>query len=861
MAAADPAALAQAQAAADAAAAAAVAAQAEADAAAAEAAAVPGSRDDPLPETDLLAFVIRDPALSTTSINVPDPNLFLQTTGGDHYTIGGTAGDDTIIGGIGDDSIWGREGNDRLEGGDGADLIEGGPGDDIITDLGGPDVIEGGAGNDAIHSGNEEDVIFGDSGNDFIVNPSELGEIFGGEGDDFIFDGEHLGHTRGGDGDDWLENLGGGEDLFQGDNGVLVDAGGEPPTKGHDVFVGRGGNNDADMESGDDIIVDGPGIDRVEGQLGFDWVSFQNDLLGIDVDLDFTIFLRPILPPSNASILNRYDRIEGISGSPFGDILNGTANTAVSLLGNELEVANMGLIDGLAVMIPESTLVQLPNDPVTGEARGLGWTGGEIILGGGGSDLLNGEEGDDILDGDSALDVGLAVAGETTIYASMADLQARVFDGSLPVGDISISRSINNGGSAGDVDTALYAGDSAGYVIEGVAMTGVPSDEDGDGYIRVTDQDTVAGEGSDLLRNIERIRFQDGTVSVGGDAAVGNSLATGQPEIVGVTEVGGTLTATLGTVVDTDGFDSTSISWNWESELEAGVTGFAPIMREGTFADAIEVTGQSMVVSVAEAGLRVRVVGTFKDRLGVFEVVRSAPVSIGLPAGVLPPGLELPPVANFSGTAADLAAAPVVVDNVSRVGRPRLDVRVTGVPLASFPNNNFGTPVVAEDGIAVGNIALTFANAAGETGSFAAEIVAVSDEAGVVDQLNVDIVFSIRGNEVGPLVVGPTTATLTLDGAVFGVIDLSGDSRVNDAIGVTFGLVDMGVPAVAVTPDPPAATGVVSGRGRVRVSGTCENGTVASADADLNCRTRASGRFRCSGRGLAPGQEVNVSCN
>ena len=246
-----------------------------------------------------------------------------------------------------------------------------------------------------------EDRIFGDDGDDFIVNPSEFGEIFAGLGNDYIFDGEQLGHIRGGAGNDWMENLGGGEDLFQGDNGAAPELG-EPPIKGHDVFVNRGGNADGDMENGDDIVVDGPGIERVEGQLGFDWVSFQNDPFGVQVDLDLTIFDPPTLPPSNATVLNRYDRVEGISGSPSGDILNGTANPAGASNGNEL--VNFDLVTGLSDLVPASERRDLPPDPVTGEAQ-FGWSGGEIMLGGAGSDILVGEGGDDIIDGDAALEV------------------------------------------------------------------------------------------------------------------------------------------------------------------------------------------------------------------------------------------------------------------------------------------------------------------------------------------------------------------------------------------------------------------------------------------------------------------------
>ena len=387
-----------------------------------------GSTADPTGDSALVELVIRDPDFSTTNIRVPDATRFLQYTGGDHVAIGGTSGADTIIGGIGDDSLYGRDGNDRIEGGDGADHIEGGAGDDIITDLSGPDVIEGGAGNDAISTGNEEDIVFGDAGSDFIVNQSEFLEAFGGPGNDFIFDGYFLGHIRGGQDDDWMENLGGGEDLFQADMGAAPEAG-EPNHKGDDVMISRGGNNDADMENGDDIVVNGPGTDRVEGQLGFDWVSFQNDTEGVDVDLDLTAFLRPILPPSNATINNRIDRVEGFSGSPLPDILKGTDNPPGGDVGNELSISHgaageettdgFALIDGLNStatsfgVVPEVERKTQANDPVTGDAQ-FGWGGGEIILGGGGSDLITGEGGDDILDGDASLEVNISTPNPIT---------------------------------------------------------------------------------------------------------------------------------------------------------------------------------------------------------------------------------------------------------------------------------------------------------------------------------------------------------------------------------------------------------------------------------------------------------------
>ncbi len=605
---------------------------------------------DPVAEEGvLIPLVIRVADFLTTNIrNIFDAlgEWILQYTGGDHVTIGGTANPDTIVGGIGDDTLLGGAGNDRIEGGDGADLIEGGPGDDIITDMSGPDVIEGGEGNDAISSGNEEDIIFGDAGQDFIINSSEFGEIFGGLGNDFILDGVHLGHVRGGAGDDWMENLGGGEDLYQGDNGAAPEAG-EPAVKGNDVFIARGGNNDADMENGDDIVVDGPGIERVEGQNGFDWVSFQNDIFGVKVDLDLTIFNRPTIPPSNNSVQNRYDRVEGISGSPFGDILNGTGNAPGTTSGNEL--VNFDLIDGLQAMVPMSERGVLPPDPVTGEAQS-GWDGGEIIIGGAGSDLLVGEGGDDILDGDAALDVALMVVGDTTRYTSMQQLSGDVFSGLINPGNISISRVISDQDDMdNDTDTAIYSGNRASYSIESVL--GVITDSNGDGFIRVTDNrllpaglpvDRMGNEGADLVRNIERLQFADQTVviplGVAGSGGNNNSVVAGSPTILGTLDVGQVLTASSAGVTDADNVSSGgavtgTVEWTWEVELEPLSGFFQPIVRLAAGADEVEVQGETMVLTPEEAGLRIRVIGVFQDEAGVFELIRSAPAQVsGVPA-------------------------------------------------------------------------------------------------------------------------------------------------------------------------------------------------------------------------------------
>ena len=397
---------------------------------------------DPGPEESFFELVIRDANDSTSDISVAENALFLQYTGGDHVVIGGSIGPDTMIGGIGDDSIWGRAGDDRIEGGDGADHIEGGSGNDIITDLSGPDVIEGGEGHDAINAGNgPEDFIFGDNGSDFLVNPYDFAMLFGGPGNDFLYDGWTIGHHRGGAGDDWIENRGSGEEIMQGDFGMAPEFG-VSPEKGHDVIINLDGNADIDLENGDDIAIDGPGMDIFEGSFGFDWASFTNDAYGVEVDFDLRLSLLPVFPPSPSNYQNRFAEVEGLSGSAYSDLLRGTDNLPGLEAGNEMSIVTdangkvtedgFALIEGLNSadgkfgLVPEGERRQLLPDNVTGESQ-FGWVG-EIILGGGSSDLLVGEGGVDILDGDSALDVAISTpdpmfrTGEANLNRMLAEV-------------------------------------------------------------------------------------------------------------------------------------------------------------------------------------------------------------------------------------------------------------------------------------------------------------------------------------------------------------------------------------------------------------------------------------------------------
>ena len=265
--------------------------------------------DDPTGGSILNPLVTRDPLTN-----------FLKYTGEDHVVMGGTPGNDIIIASIGDDTLYGEGGNDRLEGGDGGDMLLGGDGDDIITDLGGDDVIQGGEGHDAIQGGNGLNLIIGGFGQDFINSGEDASEVFGGPGNDFILGSRANEQDMGNEGDDWIEH--GNADGSPGDN---FDPFGRDPVVGNDVYIGDTVVDIMNAEGGDDIIVGNGGQqDHYLGASGFDWAVYKDSPVGVIVFVDLVFENEATALGANPSTLDRYQSVEGISGSLHGDILIGS---------------------------------------------------------------------------------------------------------------------------------------------------------------------------------------------------------------------------------------------------------------------------------------------------------------------------------------------------------------------------------------------------------------------------------------------------------------------------------------------------------------------------------------------------------
>jgi hypothetical protein len=344
--------------------------------------------------------------------------------------------------------------------------------------------------------------VMGGDGDDFTNGGANINETFAGEGDDFVIAGQGEDAVFGDSGDDWEEG-GDQPDLLQGDSGNLffLDNSNKP---GHDILVGQGGDDDYDMEGGDDLGVGGPGIEKVAGASGFDWEIGLNDPQPQNQDLDLPLVGIDVL---TTDVRDRFNEVEALSGWDHDDVLRGDDAVPATVgglgfIGNDsLTAASLERISGLESLV----------GPLAGTAT---WGEGNILLGGAGDDLIEGRGANDVIDGDAWLrvqlkapDLSTAAPDDAMLVDGMTvdpdgagpqhSLQEDVFAGRLNPGDITAVRSIQT--TTMGNDTAVFTNTPADYTFTPNA----------DNSVTVTDN--AGDDGTDTLRNIEQVVFRGGT--------------------------------------------------------------------------------------------------------------------------------------------------------------------------------------------------------------------------------------------------------------------------------------------------------------------------------------------------------------
>jgi Ca2+-binding RTX toxin-like protein len=548
--------------------------------------------NDPASECDETKLLLRKPdgTIQYRAVNSVDP---AGINGQAVYN--GTPGADRIWGGNDNDTFWGGDDSDVIEGNGGDDVALGGNGNDILTDLSGLDVLKGGPGNDAVDAGPGDDIVMGNDGQDFLNGGANDNETFAGPGNDFLIAGQGADVVFGDGGDDWIQG-GSGQDLLSGDHAAPFFDDPAQAAPGNDIFIGQVGENDYDGEGGDDILSQNSAIDRNVGAAGFDWAIHQYDTVGADDDMAINGNLLGLPLPVVVN-RDRWQEVEGDSGSAFDDIIKGDDAIPVDAAGggftgcDALDQDGLDRIAGLDDLVPPLTVPasnvaansEIGFCPLTGNV----WGGGNILIGGPGSDTITGRGGDDIIDGDKFLAVRISVrdhndrtreVGSTDLMehtfqaGNPKTLQQAVFDGDVDPGDLVAMREIKPGNGSG-TDTAVYQAPRSSYTVTATRDLDT-------GLLTVTVSqigelaaNQTVSDGTDTLTNIENLVFASGPAEkvsnlvvlppaprnvsaflAGGSGAVTVSwtqpaVAPDQPAVTGfevVATTGGTVTTSTG---------------------------------------------------------------------------------------------------------------------------------------------------------------------------------------------------------------------------------------------------------------------------------------------------------------------------
>ena len=422
--------------------------------------------------------------------------------------------DNVLTGNALDNTLIGLDGNDSIDGGNGDDVLDGGAGDDVL---------EGGAGNDSAIGGDGNDLFSAvdASGNDTLV---------GGAGNDRFFDSAGINVLEGGDGTDYFQ-------VHSADDATATTASGGQGRDEYEFLDPNGNYRVTDFGSGagGDVLevsflvaLSGAywGGNPFQASAGYlRWVQSGADtLLQWDRDsvtsgiYDWTTVIT--LQNLSAYSLSA-DNIAGSGFLPYNQppVVNAALADQGTQVGQAFVLtvpANTFSDADDAVLTYTATLAggtALPawlafntstrtfsGTPAGGDAGTINVTvtaadsqgasaSNTFALTVAGSNVISGTDGADVLAGTAGPDVIVGGAGNDTLTGG--------------AGNDTV-----NGGT--DVDTAVYSGPYAGYLVTGTAPNFTVS----------------APEGSDTLSSIERLQFSNRKLAfdLGPNSAGGNTV-------------------------------------------------------------------------------------------------------------------------------------------------------------------------------------------------------------------------------------------------------------------------------------------------------------------------------------------------
>ncbi len=431
----------------------------------------------------------------------------------------------------------------------------------------------------------------------------------------------------------------------------------------HDILIGQGGDDDYDLEGGDDIGVAGPGVEKIAGASGWDWeIGVGENAItcaagpeyvapcGQDMDLAQVFVVGGVLLPG---VRDKYNEVEALSGWNFNDILRGDSIVPTAVGGggfvgcDALDAAGVARINGLDALVPAASRT-VDSAPIIAASAtnhclitGLVWGDGNILLGGAGSDLLEGRGANDILDGDRYLNVRLSIrtdaADPNTEFATAPlmenvptgpgwvgalagkTLQQAVFAGLIDPGNIVAVRELLQPANGTAIDTALFGGPAADYTVT----------RNVDGSVTVAHTAPVAAVAVAWPSTTAPTRC--GTWSVHSSPMVrwtspGTRRTRARSTINGLRRPRTRLLGATIALADPDGVAGAVPVLNWQVETATNV--FVNVA-----------TGPTFTPGDAQVGHRLRLAVTFTDDAGFAEQAFSAPTEAVINVNDVPVGV------------------------------------------------------------------------------------------------------------------------------------------------------------------------------------------------------------------------------